>query len=108
MVVCKAGSNAKVDLTGSANEMSLLSGSRLLAAYCAVFLFRSVCRVVLMSQVGRESITHSTLAWHLLGWQLCEQLMHQLDSKLKVSSSLVRSGPELEGIDDAHVQKPPC
>jgi len=44
----------------------------------------------------------------LIGRQLLQQLMHQLFSEAELPQVLLPIRPELEGIDDAHVQQPPC
>ena len=40
--------------------------------------------------------------------QLLKQLVHELFTEAKLPGMLLPFRPELEGVDDAHVQQPPC
>src|SRR4051812_49245028 len=108
MIKREACPAAEVNLTSVANVRGAYSLLGLAAALHAVSVLANEFRIVIfgerMSRVG----TCTRSLWPLLEWELLHQFAHELLTEPEVSRAGLADGPECEGIDDAHVEQPPC
>jgi len=78
-----------------------------LTALCTVSVRLHAGRVVILSQRSRRVGACACLVRLLLGRQLLQQLEHELFAEAELPRVLLPLRPELEGVDDAHVEQPP-
>ena len=64
--------------------------------------------VVILRQRNRDVCTSACLHCLLIGLQHLHQCVHKLDAKIELPRALLPDRPELEGIEDAHIEQPPC
>ena len=81
---------------------------RTLAADDAVATFVCVNGVMILGERNRR-IRASTCLYSLpVAREQLHQGMHKLLSEIELPWSFLPNRPELEGIDDAHIEQPPC
>ena len=91
-----------------ADEACLHTMIGLMTALDTIPLRASTLGVMLAGQSMSRVEGRTTLAWCLLGRQLFQQLVHELLAEAQLSRMLLPFRPELEGVDDAHIEQPPC
>ena len=78
-----------------------------IAAYDAHPTGRRMLAEVILGQRSSWFGSCGCPLWPLLRRQLLQQLEHELLAEAQLSRMMRRGRPELEGIDDAHIQQPP-
>lgn len=90
MITSEAAANAQMHLASVANDARLHAAARLATAHDAVALLAHVRREVLAGQRMRRMETRSMLARRVLGWQLMQQLEHELLAEAQLPGMLRR------------------
>lgn len=78
------------------------------AALLTVPLLLRENRVMFLGQRDRSVGSSACLHCFPIGSEQLHKGMHELFSEIELPRSILANRPELEGIDDAHIEQPPC
>lgn len=108
MIALETIANAQVHVALGADDASLSALERTVRADCAVPSLLCVLRIVVLHQrdgsIGPSACLHRLA----IGSEQLHQGLHELFSEIELSWSILADRPQLEGIDDAHIEQPPC
>ena len=108
VILLEASSCAQVHAAASADGMSLHPVVGPVTALRAIaFRFGVLC-VVLMGQCDRSIGPSACLRRLAIGSEQLHQGVHELFSEIELLRPILANRPELECVDDAHIDEPPC
>ena len=107
MIRREALADAEVNPTLSTKDARSRALCRSIATDNAVSSRLRVLRIVILGQRVSCLGSSACTLWLLFGWQLRQQLVHEFLAETQLTGMLLPNRPELEGIHDAHIQKPP-
>src|SRR5680860_942685 len=107
MICFEAFTETQVHAACAANVVGLSAVEWSVTAVLAISLLRDYQRAVVHCQCSSCRVEGAVAAWGLIGRQLCEKLVHQLLTVGELTRAMLPNRPELEGVEDAHVQQPP-
>ena len=108
MIQCETFVNAQVHTARGALVCRCHTVGGLVAAVGTVSLLLGVNKMMIFDERHRSVGSSTCLHCLPIGPEQMHQRVHELFSEIKLLRPMLANRPELEGIDDAHINEPPC